>query len=664
MIDATNIKSPGWQRVVAELNAPAADDRAYMERMLRVLGQVAASRQAALFVPVGTEGQVEVRLEMIWPPVMQQEAGADLSAGLEVARETTTAARAAAETAQSRVFSLDKSSVYYDAGSGGGAGGSSGTVIAVPLLQVVAAPSAPPGTVSVTPVGVITLLIEPRGQDAVRSTLAMAEVLAGYLQGHGARQALKRTQRASLALDLGTRLIAAMNTAPNFKGACLQLVNDLSKQFSLDRVAMGWVKGDTSRVQAISDIEHFDNRTQMVQKIATAMDECLDQEQPVMHPPPPLEGPSADTVLGTAIAHAHRELAAGNSKLKVCSLPLRVDEGVVGVITLESAGEGAIDVATVEMMQSALDLVAPVLKVRRSDDRNLVRRLWGDVLKAGAWFVGPKQTAWKLVGLLAISAIVFSLLYRTTYRPGAEATLEPRVRRIVSAPLEGIIKRLGDGIEPGKRVEVGQTLVEMDTTEWVLGLAESQAKVTQALTQASAARAARQQDKAVQAELEAQAAERQVERFRYRIDRSRITAPIAGTIITGDIKDRVGSTIKLGDQLFQIADLSDIIVTARVDERDIALVKTAFDQGRGTGAVATKGKPDETFGFKVDRIVPLASAVDGKNVFEVRGTLSGAAEWFRPGMEGIAKFDTERMSIARIATRRIIDQARLWLWWW
>ena len=56
MIDLTNVKAPGWHRVVAELNSPAPDDRAYLERLVRILAQVSAARQAVLYFPDRTDG--------------------------------------------------------------------------------------------------------------------------------------------------------------------------------------------------------------------------------------------------------------------------------------------------------------------------------------------------------------------------------------------------------------------------------------------------------------------------------------------------------------------------------------------------------------------------------------------------------------------------------
>ncbi len=680
MIDLSSLKAPGWQRIVAELNAPAPDDRVYLERMLRILAQVSAARQAVLYVPDKSDGEeVDPRVELVWPPAeMDKDAEAAAAAApgaagagqpnVQFNDEARTAARAAFSTSQARAFGLDKQEQYY------GEGSNSGFVLAVPMhappspnAAMRGVPQQPP-----VPAAVVTLLIEPRSKDAVRSTLAMAEVLAGYVAGHHSRAALRKSLMSGFALDLATRLIASVNTAPNFKGACIQLCNDLAKQFAVDRVALGWVTNDIVRVKAISDVEHFDHRTSMVQKLASAMDECLDQEQPVLFPPPPSGGEGSDVLLSQAIVHAHRELAAGNAKLKIVSLPLRDiddaegDGGIVGVLTLESAGDVQMDLHTVELLQAAMDLIGPMLRVRRNDDRALPLRAWDSTKHAGSWIVGTKHTVWKLVGIAALIVFAFVCFYKTTYRPSAEAILEPRERRIVSLPFDGVIKTLGEGVEPGATVAKDQLLVELDTAELTLGLKDALGKIEQARTQGAAARMSKEpgaQGKVAQAEQQEKRARAEADVYQYRIDKARIVAPIAGTIIAGDLKDRVGSTMKTGDLLYQVAPLDDIIVTVKADERDIALIRKAFDEHRGTGEVTTKAKPDEAIPFEVERIVPLAAAAEGKNFFEVRCRLTKVPDWFRPGIEGIAKFNTEEKPLIWIGTRRILDQIRLWLWW-
>ncbi len=690
MIDLSSLKAPGWQRIVAELNAPAPDDRVYYERLLRVLAQVSAARQAVLYVPDKMDGEeVDPRVDMVWPPSgmdkdaeQAAQAAGPSQSPVEFANEARTAARAAFGTGVARAFGLDKQEpTYY----GDGAGASAGSVLAVPMHAgpgLIPREGQPGGGGQPIPVAVATLLIESRSKDAIRSTLAMAEVLAGYVAGHHSRGALRKSVNAAFAMDLATRLIASVNTATNFKGACIQLCNDLAKQYAVDRVALGWVTDDVVKVRAMSDVEHFDHRTNMVQKLASAMDECLDQEQPVLFPAPPDSGEGSDVLLAHAIVHAHRELAGGNANLRICSLPLRdvgsgemgteeaEGDGIVGVVTIESTS-GVLDLNTIELLQAAMDLIGPMLKVRRSDDRALPARAVQSAKHAAAWVVGTKHTVWKVVGVLGVGLLAFVCLYQTTYRPSAEATLEPRVKRIVSVPFDGVLMGIGDGVEPGKDVLEGQMLAELDTAELSLAYKDALGKVEQARTQAAAARKAKDQSKVAQAEQQEERARAEADVYQYRIGKSRIFAPITGTIIAGEMKDRIGSTMKTGDLMMQIAQLDDIIVTVKVDERDIALVKTSFEEGikngfkdgKGTGEIASKAKPDEATPFTIERIVPLATAVEGKNVFEVRCKLTGTPEWFRPGVEGIAKFNTERRPLIWIGTRRILDQARLWLWW-
>jgi hypothetical protein len=101
-----------------------------------------------------------------------------------------------------------------------------------------------------------------------------------------------------------------------------------------------------------------------------------------------------------------------------------------------------------------------------------------------------------------------------------------------------------------------------------------------------------------------------------------------------------------------------MIVVAKVDDRDINLINM-----KTTGEVSPKADPSLKLPFTVEAIVPLAQAEEGLNAFEVRGKLANSPLWFRPGMEGQAKFNTEDHSVAWIASRRIMDQLKVWLWW-
>lgn len=661
MNDVTNIKAPGWQRIVAELSSGAPDDQVFLDRLLRILSQIAAARQAVLFVPAaGSSGELAARPIAVYPPVAGVEPGMGPPSPdkLEQGKGVVRAAYACLESGQARVFELG-SAELYDGSPTGASGAGYVLAIALPAESEQAQQPGSPGAPAC-----VTLLIEPRAKPAIQSTVAMAEVIAGYVHTHTLRQQLKRTQSATRSLELATRLIGAINSATGFKGACIQLTNDLAKLLKADRVAIGWATGgrDSSiRVVALSDTEHFDTRTVMVRKLQTAMDECLDQAQPVLHPQPTSE---QDVLLSTAIAHAHRELAGGDTKLAIASVPLRASDGVWGVLTVEArtpADSGmtaaAIEPAAVELLQAALDLVSPVLKVRHDDDRNLALRTWDSTKRTGAWVVGTKHTVWKMVGVIVMAALLFCTFYTTSYRVGASGELRAREKRIISAPFEGILRAKPAGIEPGATVRKGDVLCEMDTTELALQAAEAQAKWVQADKAMSQAMKEGKIAEAKRAEAQADGARAQLDLLSSRIERSRIVAPVDGVLLSGDLRDKIGGALKLGDELFQLAPLDDIIAVAKVDERDIARIKVGAQ-----GEIATRSNPGDRFPVTVERIVPLGLAEEGKTTFEVRVKLDRHAGWMRPGMEGIIRLDTGDHSLLYIGTRRVIETVRLWVW--
>jgi len=684
VIDQSSLKSPGWQRIVAELTLPANDDRLFLLRLVAVLGQVSGARQAVLHLLGGGDDSPagpEPRPALVWPfppdiadaegrMKLPIEALIDPSKvvpdTLERAADQAAAARAAAGSRSAMLYEIENDDLMYDPT------GARGHVIAVPVQS-----GMPQEAPNLPLAGVVTLVLDGRSRQALQTTLALVELLAGYVFSHAAQQSLKRARASSATMDLAARLLSAVNQTPNFRGCCFQFVNDLSRYVSADRVAMGWVQGSgsnvsirrgagsgrrTVRIVALSDTENLDRRMAMVQKLEAAMEECLDQDQTILYPPPPLTGPGSDAVLSAAITHSHRELAASDAKLRVASFPLRVGDAqgdrVVGVLLIESTGDGRIDASGVELVQATLDLVAPVLAVRHSDDRIIALRVWDWLLKTGAWAVGPKHTVWKLAGIAVMLATLFAVFYTTPYRFGAPLELQPRERRTISAPFDGTIARLGEGVEPGGRVDQGQLLLEFDTTDRRLSALEAQAQIVQYDKEADEQLKKGALSESQQAAAKSKQSQAKLWLLEHEIAKARVTAPIPGVITAGDLKDKVGAAVKLGDRLFEMADLTDMVVIARVDDSDIALVYIGQ-----TGEMSPKSDPSLTVPFTVERIVPLSTAAEGANAFEVHCKLSQPPSWFRPGMEGHAKFNGPTRSIAWIGTRRILNTLRVWLWW-
>lgn len=663
MTDISNLRTPAWRRVVEELSADAPTATTFLARLCGVLTRVANARQGSVVIVSADDGEDGSNEE---PAIAYAVTAGEAQSGrpgdprridpsqIEHGSWVRSAAIEATRSNEARVFSLTgQGTPMY------GTGGEGGAVIAGPVEL---------------PLGgghkaAICLTIEQRSREATQTTMALVEVLCGYAKLHAARQEAKGAWQASAALDLAGKLIASINEATGFKGASLQLVNDLARATSADRVALGWVRGlgdsGVVRVQALSDTEHVDRRLHMVRMLQAAMEECYDQAHAVVYPVPQAsaaqeEGmePAVDPTLAAAVTHAHRELASSDARLRVASLPIRAGERVVGVVTIELSEEGLLTPARLELLQATLDLVGPVIELRRSDDRPIPQRAWHSVLKAGAWLVGPRHTAWKVAALFALAVLLVITFVKIPYRIDAQAELMAVQERSIAAPFAGIIASVPQAIRPGVQVGVGEVLMEMDTTELRESRIDAQASVSAARREADEARKEGDLNAAEQAmgRLEQEQA-----RLRYidiQIERSIIRAPIAGTIVSGDPRRMIGSAINVGEPVFRIASLDQLEVVARVKDNDIGYVSP-----ESVGGFATRARPGERFEFVANSLVPMGQPDEGTNIFELRGELNNPPGWLRPGMEGIAYIDTGDKRIIWILSRRIIDTARLWLWY-
>ena len=153
-------------------------------------------------------------------------------------------------------------------------------------------------------------------------------------------------------------------------------------------------------------------------------------------------------------------------------------------------------------------------------------------------------------------------------------------------------------------------------------------------------------------------AQARVDLVRYRLARAEMRAPFAGVVVEGDLREKIGAPVKTGDILLKVSQLKGLYVEMRVPERDVDLI-----QHSEVADVAFASRPEDTFKVKVERIEPSALPDREGNFFIVRGQLDQRAEWFRPGMSGVAKIEAGHRSLLWMATHRLIDFLRLKLWW-
>ncbi len=441
--------------------------------------------------------------------------------------------------------------------------------------------------------------------------------------------------------------LSAINRQSRFAGAVMTFCNEAASQWRCERGSIGFLKGRYVQLKAMSHVEHFSRKMKAIQDIESAMEECLEQDVEVLYPP---------AQEATYISRATSELSKRYGPLSILSLPMRRGGEPLAVLTLERAPDLPFDLEEVEAIRLACELCTPRLLDLYEHGRWVGAKVASGIRNGLGAVVGSKHTWAKIAAILACAAIAFLVFAKGEFRVTAPFVLEASHLQVVPAPFEGYIKNVN--VEVGELVEGSETvLAELDTAELRLTLASRKAEKIGYLKQAAAARRDGETARSQIAQADADKAQAQIELLQYLIDRAKITSPIDGTIVRGDLKREVGAPVKIGDVLFEVTPLESLRAELMVSEDQIADI--AVDQ---EGYLATASYPGQRIKFLVERVNPVAEVVKQRNVFRVRVRLQDTHAWMRPGMEGVAKVSVGRRRYVWMWTRRVVNWIRMKLW--
>ena len=462
-----------------------------------------------------------------------------------------------------------------------------------------------------------------------------------------ARLAIGRVENESRGLVNVLDLVALTNAEEKFGGATLAFCNAVAAQYACERVSLGWLTGGYCRLAALSRHEQVNRKLEMPQRIEAAMDECLDQDEAILFPPPPDAG---------FISHDHQKLARETEGTYLLSVPLHQDGRPVASLLCERAGRGFTP-EEVTGIRLAVAQVAPRLAALRSTDRWFGARFAAWLRGRAAKLLGPRHTLAKLAAILLTILLAVLIFWRTEYRIEGNFILRSDKVSNLTAPIEGYIKEVL--AEPGQQVKAGQVLLRLNTdalkVEETAALAELERYKREEEKSRAADSVAEMQ---IAATLARQAAAK-LEIVRYRLAQSEIKSSMDGVILEGDLKEHLDAPVKQGDPLFRVAQLSGFSMDIQLDERDAQEVKSG-----APGECAFLSRPADTLPVTVDMVLPSAVEKEGVNLFAARARINTPeADWWRPGLSGVAKINAGERSLLWIITHRTVDFLRLKLWW-
>jgi multidrug resistance efflux pump len=530
---------------------------------------------------------------------------------------------------------------------------------------------------------------------ALREAALAARTFETYLwRAHCHAEA---SRRAMLANTL--ELVDAVQHAPDAASMAAVVCDELKRRFGCARASASLVdRAGRLVLVGVSGSDEIDRRGATALALVAAMEECATQDAEILIPIPPefehdpaqrrvtraheslSRGMSPGVAGGPGMPLRDGAIEAGGLGSAVVSLPLRVDDDIVGVITLERDSRDPFPAGSLALLRLVAQAVGPALWTRRLADRGVLAVSRDRAREALATMVGPRHTGWKVLGALVLAALLAAGLIPIPDRVIATAEVQAARSRTVVPPFSGFLAQVH--VKPNDPVLVGSPLATMDVEALSLEAARQRANRDSLGTQRDDALSRGELAKA--RVLGAQIAEAQagLDQLQDRLARSVITSPIDGVVGRGDLERLIGAPVEPTQALFEI--VSDArTLTLQVDERDASRVSPGQ-----RGRLVLKSDPSRGFGFVVVRVHPMAEAIQGRNVYTVdaelsdddateaiaagvasttTGTTTGATldthSALRPGVSGSARIGVGRTTTLARLLRPIVDEARLRLWW-
>ncbi|TVQ61633.1 MAG: HlyD family efflux transporter periplasmic adaptor subunit [Phycisphaerales bacterium] len=520
-----------------------------------------------------------------------------------------------------------------------------------PAWTVLAAPLAAAGRVEGVSVLVLDTRQAPPTHEAVERVSLTSARFEAFLWE---QQCLAEAQQKGMLRET-LELLDAAQQAINAHAMAGVLCHELQRRFGATRASVGIERHHRVRVLAVGGSDDPDRRSQAVQLIEDAMDECLAQDAEVLFPAPPeLEAdPGARRV-----SRAHEALARHGTPSTVLSLPLRFEGEALGAITLERDAQDPFPPGAVVLLRLVAEYAGPALVTRQLADRGPFRVTRDGVRALGSLVVGPRHTAVKLVLLLILVTLLAAALVPIPSRVAATGEVRAGMSRTISAPFAGYLAIVE--AEPGDEIRIGQPLVRMDTSELRLQIAEFEGQRLTAVTERDDANAARELARARLATARIAEIDAQLELLRDRVDRAVIRAPIDGVVARGDLEPFIGALVQPDRPLLELV-TPERLVTVRLSERDAARVRPG-DAARFT----PRATPDVRLPMTIRRVNPAAEIDAGRNIYFAEAEVDPndpRAAALRPGSTGTVRVHDGRTTALRWLLAPLVDEVRMRLWW-
>lgn len=488
-------------------------------------------------------------------------------------------------------------------------------------------------------------------QDDVDLSMMFASSSAMYIKNATLFAAEKKAKELSALIEISSEITSTLD----LDAVLMSIVNLSSHVIPYDDSCISFEKrGGRGKfeIRAQSGVERIDPDDEKIKELEKLHNEMSQTEDYSIY----ISDPSAkyDDQKGAPAIITYMEKYDLKS---FWGQTLHDDQGVVGVLSMESAATNLISAAKKELLPLLTGQSTVALRNAELYDTipsgNLVKNLHSKVIDT---FLNihevskPKLFGWTF----GIAALVWAMIaLKIPYNINTNIEILPIVDTYY-AQSAGKVQQIM--VKEGQRVKKGDAIALLDTTDLIL---EQKQKLVQRQKVTSEMLKVRSEGKIADykiKEKELLSLDLELELIDKKLIKHTLVSQNDGVIVSADLESLIGKPVNFGQEILRVADASQIFVQFQVPEEDIAHVKVAQEI-----KFKVYGHPTHSFG---DQVTILSVSGEGTQISDADPTkyylararidkTLGENNILRIGMSGRGKIFTPAQSLGYVVLGRL-----------
>ena len=395
---------------------------------------------------------------------------------------------------------------------------------------------------------------------------AITECLIGVIPISSIQAQLHDQQERFEQLYHLTDAVIAVQQHRTLLATTLSLCNELVQRWNLNHASFGLVKGRKIHVIAMANTSRVKRHMQVINDLERAMEECIDQEEPVIWQAVNQQHDAA-TINRAAELYIQQHQKGG-----IISLPMILNQRRIGVLSIETAAGQTISQESLHQCIVMTDMLAGTIDSQQRAERGWWHHSAQTLWSAIKWTLGKEHTGAKLIGLILTGLIYWITMIPTAYQTYGQTTVIAQGKREIVAPFAGTLHKVH--IKDGEEISsVNQLVAEFETVDLNLQRTAKLAEQLSFQREADRARAQYQPAEQAIALAKADRVQADIDLLHYQIGLGRVTAPITGTVLAPNLALLEGTQIPLGKTLLTIVPANSLAVDIAVDQSQITDIR-------------------------------------------------------------------------------------------